>query len=367
MRSSITPGHLPTWGPAAIFAALLLVGIIGASVQDSYPTWFFYAFGLVLIAVTLLADVRSLALTLIASPLVYLVGAFSVGWIHTSTPGPSNTKTRALTAMYPAVENALWLIVPLIIAIILGRLRWTSYIRNTERLHRAQLEERSRKATPAAEPTPRSRHRSATTSPAVVSAPSVAPATASGTAPAKTKTATPAETTRVISSSTSRSSAAKSSAPAPEVGAHSASTERTAAANRSDLPRPRTQRSRDRLDRSETPRSAYTYRTYRNPAARTAAEVLEDEARAKHSARGGDSGHPNLDLSQIVRPGGYSSSGPHSSSFDNRNLERVLRRSSASQGRSYGSTARGISRTTTAPDSEDDSAPKSPKTPQDSE
>lgn len=109
-------------------AAVILTGLVLAMSSHEIPTSYFVLFAIATIACTVFVEPRGLFLTVAAMPLYYVVGTCIVGWFATSGAGSATgRKARLLTAAYPTVEHFLWLLFPLIIAILVALVRWWFY------------------------------------------------------------------------------------------------------------------------------------------------------------------------------------------------------------------------------------------------
>ena len=120
--------RFPVWAPPLVMAAVILTGLVLAMSSHEIPTSYFVLFSIATIACTVFVEPRGLFLTVAAMPLYYVIGTFIVGWFATAGAGSATgRKARLLTAAYPTVEHFLWLLFPLIIAVLIAVFRWWLY------------------------------------------------------------------------------------------------------------------------------------------------------------------------------------------------------------------------------------------------
>ncbi len=132
-------GILPVWAPLLVMLAVIITGIVLALDNKQVPTSYFVLFAIASIVLAMLVEARALFLTIASLPLYFFIGALLIGsLIVPESASNAGRKTKIITAIYPAIENYLWLIIPFVIAAIIGWLRWMIY---REALQRQQVRE----------------------------------------------------------------------------------------------------------------------------------------------------------------------------------------------------------------------------------
>lgn len=134
--------RFPVWTPVLIMAAVFLTGLVLAWSSSSLPTGFYVLFVAAMIITTLVVEPRGLFLTVVSFPLWYFFGMFL---IRILTPPQGSTgyssQARLATAVYPAVEEFLWLLIPFIICLAIAIARWWIYRERLDR-YRARATQR---------------------------------------------------------------------------------------------------------------------------------------------------------------------------------------------------------------------------------
>ena len=135
--------RFPVWAPLLVMIAVLLTGLVLAWGSGDLPDGYYILFAVSIVVCTLLVDPRGLFLTVASFPLWFFFSTILIGMIAGSSGSTGySMKTRVATAVYPAVENFLWLGVPFLICLILAIVRWWLF---RDRFERSQIHDRQQR------------------------------------------------------------------------------------------------------------------------------------------------------------------------------------------------------------------------------
>lgn len=135
----------PVWAPLLVMIAVTLTGLVLALNNHAVSQSYFVLFAIAAVGCTLFVEPRGLFFTVTALPLYFLVGTAFIGWFATGATGANSRKTKLITSIYPTLEHFLWLVIPLVLAIIIASLRWWYYREELARRQaRAELARRRR-------------------------------------------------------------------------------------------------------------------------------------------------------------------------------------------------------------------------------
>lgn len=118
----------PVWAPPLVMLAVIITGLVLSHGSGGIASAFFWLFALATLVCAVLVEARGLFLTIAPVPLYFVGGVGLIGWFSAAAgQAAGNKKTRLITAVYPAVEHFLWVLIPLALAIVVGVFRWWKY------------------------------------------------------------------------------------------------------------------------------------------------------------------------------------------------------------------------------------------------
>ncbi len=137
-------GFIPPWAPLLVAVAVAFTGVVLGEVSTVYLVLFFLSS----IVCTALVELRGLFLTVVTVPFAWFGGITVIGYFadRASFSG-GNRKTALLTAVFPAVENYLWLLVSFVVSLLVALVRQRLDAAARERALRLARQRRRRSAT----------------------------------------------------------------------------------------------------------------------------------------------------------------------------------------------------------------------------
>ncbi|WP_313096444.1 DUF6542 domain-containing protein [Corynebacterium variabile] len=137
-------GFIPPWAPLLVAVAVAFTGVVLGEVSTVYLVLFFLSS----IVCTALVELRGLFLTVVTVPFAWFGGITVIGYFaDRASFSDGNRKTALLTAVFPAVENYLWLLVSFVISLLVALVRQRLDAAARERALRLARQRRRRSAT----------------------------------------------------------------------------------------------------------------------------------------------------------------------------------------------------------------------------
>lgn len=113
-------GFIPPWAPLLVAVAVAFTGVVLGEVSTVYLVLFFLSS----IVCTALVELRGLFLTVVTVPFAWFGGITVIGYFaDRASFSDGNRKTALLTAVFPAVENYLWLLVSFVVSLLVALVR----------------------------------------------------------------------------------------------------------------------------------------------------------------------------------------------------------------------------------------------------
>lgn len=136
-------GFIPPWAPLLVTVAVIFTGVVLGEVGKVFLVLFLLA-GIVC---TALVELRGLFLTVVMLPAYWFAGIGLVGYF-TDRASFSGTgrRTAVITAVYPAIENYLWLVATFIVSLVIAVVRQRLDAAARERARRLARQRRRRTA-----------------------------------------------------------------------------------------------------------------------------------------------------------------------------------------------------------------------------
>lgn len=136
-------GFIPPWAPLLVAVAVAFTGVVLGEVGTVYLVLFFLSS----IVCTALVELRGLFLTVVTVPFAWFGGITVIGYFaDRASFSDGNRKTALLTAVFPAVENYLWLLVSFIVSLLIALIRQRLDAAARERALRLARQRRRRTA-----------------------------------------------------------------------------------------------------------------------------------------------------------------------------------------------------------------------------
>lgn len=137
-------GFIPPWAPLLVAVAVAFTGVVLGEVSTVYLVLFFLSS----IVCTALVELRGLFLTVVTVPFAWFGGITVIGYFaDRASLSDGNRKTALLTAVFPAVENYLWLLVSFVVSLLIALVRQRLDAAARERALRLARQRRRRSAT----------------------------------------------------------------------------------------------------------------------------------------------------------------------------------------------------------------------------
>lgn len=137
-------GFIPPWAPLLVAVAVAFTGVVLGEVSTVYLVLFFLSS----IVCTALVELRGLFLTVVTVPFAWFGGITVIGYFADRVSfSDGNRKTALLTAVFPAVENYLWLLVSFVVSLLVALVRQRLDAAARERALRLARQRRRRSAT----------------------------------------------------------------------------------------------------------------------------------------------------------------------------------------------------------------------------
>lgn len=137
-------GFIPPWAPLLVAVAVAFTGVVLGEVSTVYLLLFFLSS----IVCTALVELRGLFLTVVTVPFAWFGGITVIGYFaDRASFSDGNRKTALLTAVFPAVENYLWLLVSFVVSLLVALVRQRLDAAARERALRLARQRRRRSAT----------------------------------------------------------------------------------------------------------------------------------------------------------------------------------------------------------------------------
>lgn len=137
-------GFIPPWAPLLVAVAVAFTGVVLGEVSTVYLVLFFLSS----IVCTALVELRGLFLTVVTVPFAWFGGITVIGYFaDRASFSDGNRKTALLTAVFPAVENYLWLLVSFVVSLLIALVRQRLDAAARERALRLARQRRRRSAT----------------------------------------------------------------------------------------------------------------------------------------------------------------------------------------------------------------------------
>lgn len=137
-------GFIPPWAPLLVAVAVAFTGVVLGEVSTVYLVLFFLSS----IVCTALVELRGLFLTVVTVPFAWFGGITVIGYFaDRASFSDGNRKTALLTAVFPAVENYLWLLVSFVVSLLVALVRQRLDAAARERALRLARQRRRRSAT----------------------------------------------------------------------------------------------------------------------------------------------------------------------------------------------------------------------------
>ncbi|MDN6618802.1 MAG: hypothetical protein L0L02_04150 [Corynebacterium variabile] len=137
-------GFIPPWAPLLVAVAVAFTGVGRGEVSTVYLVLFFLSS----IVCTALVELRGLFLTVVTVPFAWFGGITVIGYFaDRASFSDGNRKTALLTAVFPAVENYLWLLVSFVVSLLIALVRQRLDAAARERALRLARQRRRRSAT----------------------------------------------------------------------------------------------------------------------------------------------------------------------------------------------------------------------------
>lgn len=136
-------GFIPPWAPLLVAVAVAFTGVVLGEVSTVYLVLFFLSS----IVCTALVELRGLFLTVVTVPFAWFGGITVIGYFaDRASFSDGNRKTALLTAVFPAVENYLWLLVSFVVSLLIALVRQRLDAAARERALRLARQRRRRSA-----------------------------------------------------------------------------------------------------------------------------------------------------------------------------------------------------------------------------
>lgn len=136
-------GFIPPWAPLLVAVAVAFTGVVLGEVSTVYLVLFLLSS----IVCTALVELRGLFLTVVTVPFAWFGGITVIGYFaDRASFSDGNRKTALLTAVFPAVENYLWLLVSFIVSLLIALIRQRLDAAARERALRLARQRRRRTA-----------------------------------------------------------------------------------------------------------------------------------------------------------------------------------------------------------------------------
>lgn len=137
-------GFIPPWAPLLVAVAVAFTGVVLGEVSTVYLVLFLLSS----IVCTALVELRGLFLTVVTVPFAWFGGITVIGYFaDRASFSDGNRKTALLTAVFPAVENYLWLLVSFVVSLLVALVRQRLDAAARERALRLARQRRRRSAT----------------------------------------------------------------------------------------------------------------------------------------------------------------------------------------------------------------------------
>lgn len=136
-------GFIPPWAPLLVAVAVVFTGVVLGEISAVYLVLFFLSS----IVCTALVELRGLFLTVVTVPFAWFGGITVIGYFaDRASFSDGNRKTALLTAVFPAVENYLWLLVTFLVSLLIALIRQRLDAAARERALRLARQRRRRTA-----------------------------------------------------------------------------------------------------------------------------------------------------------------------------------------------------------------------------
>ena len=136
-------GFIPPWAPLLVAVAVAFTGVVLGEVSTVYLVLFLLSS----IVCTALVELRGLFLTVVTVPFAWFGGITVIGYFaDRASFSDGNRKTALLTAVFPAVENYLWLLVSFVVSLLIALVRQRLDAAARERALRLARQRRRRSA-----------------------------------------------------------------------------------------------------------------------------------------------------------------------------------------------------------------------------
>lgn len=136
-------GFIPPWAPLLVALAVAFTGVVLGEISTVYLVLFFLSS----IVCTALVELRGLFLTVVTVPFAWFGGITVIGYFaDRASFSDGNGRTALLTAVFPAVENYLWLLVSFVVSLLIALIRQRLDAAARERALRLARQRRRRSA-----------------------------------------------------------------------------------------------------------------------------------------------------------------------------------------------------------------------------
>lgn len=136
-------GFIPPWAPLLVMVAVVFTGVVLGEAGTVFVALFFFS----CVVCTALVELRGLFLTVVAVPFYWFAGTGLVGFFtNRAAFSGSGRKTAVITALYPAVENYLWLVATFFVSLVVAVVRQRLDAAARERARRLARDRRRRAA-----------------------------------------------------------------------------------------------------------------------------------------------------------------------------------------------------------------------------
>ena len=136
-------GFISPWAPLLVAVAVVFTGIVLGEISAVYLVLFFLSS----IVCTALVELRVLFLTVVTVPFAWFGGITVIGYFaDRASFSDGSRKTALLTAVFPAVENYLWLLVTFLVSLLIALIRQRLDAAARERALRLARQRRRRTA-----------------------------------------------------------------------------------------------------------------------------------------------------------------------------------------------------------------------------
>lgn len=136
-------GFIPPWAPLLVMVAVVFTGVVLGEISAV----FLFLFVITCIVCTALVELRGLFLTVVMIPVYWFFGIGLIGYFaDPESFSGANRRTATITAIYPAVENYLWLLAAFFVSLLIALVRQRLDAAARERARRIARQRRRRAA-----------------------------------------------------------------------------------------------------------------------------------------------------------------------------------------------------------------------------